>query len=115
MTDWKKLLKPDSMHRKYNAKEIYPDNILGIGPSYHKNKKYLITVIHNHKMHNIHFGLQPYEHYYDKIGNYRYDDHFDEKRRKRYLARSSLIADKNGKYTINDPLSPNYYSIRLLW
>lgn len=54
----------------------------------------------------IHFGQQGYEDFLD---------HYDEKRRQSYLARAKGIKNKSGKLTSNDPYSPNYYSIRLLW
>lgn len=41
--------------------------------------------------------------------------HGDPKRRDNYLKRSKNIVNSKGKYTRNYPLSPNYYSRRILW
>jgi len=41
--------------------------------------------------------------------------HRDEVRRKNYLTRSKGIKNKEGKTTRNYPLSPNYWSRRILW
>ena len=67
------------------------------------HKKYQIT-LPDGKI--IHFGQRGYSDYIE---------HKDPERRQRYLARAKKIKDKNGKLTANDPLSPNYYAIRLLW
>jgi len=44
-----------------------------------------------------------------------YTQHYDEKRRENYLARSGGIKDKTGRLTKDDPFSPNYWSRRILW
>lgn len=41
--------------------------------------------------------------------------HRDENRRKNYLSRSKNIKNSMGKFTRNYPLSPNYWSRRILW
>jgi len=41
--------------------------------------------------------------------------HKDPKRRDNYLARSKNIINAKGKYTRIYPLSPNYWSRRILW
>lgn len=80
-----------------------------------KNKKFVITV--NGK--RIHFGDTRYEHYSNhklpKIFKDTYPVHHDNERRERYLARATKIRDKYGNLTVDDPFSPNYYSVRLLW
>lgn len=67
-----------------------------------KNKKW--AVLYNNKW--IHFGDKRYE---------DYTQHGDEARRDRYLKRSTMITNKEGKLTAFNPQSPNYWSIRLLW
>ncbi len=67
-----------------------------------KNKKF--KVLWNNKY--IHFGHPDYE---------DFSVHKDIERQQRYLKRASGIVDKNGKLTKDNPLSPNYWSIRLLW
>lgn len=76
-----------------------------------KDKK-LMTIV-NGKM--IHFGNPEYEHYKDRTGIWSNLDHNDRVRRKLYLARASKIKDKKGNLTKNDPNSPNYHAIRILW
>jgi len=41
--------------------------------------------------------------------------HRDNQRRDNYLKRSSKIKNKEGKFTRSSPLSPNYFSRRVLW
>jgi hypothetical protein len=77
-----------------------------------KNKK--LKVIVNNKV--IHFGQTGYSHYFDKTKLLNPElNHLDKDRRKRYLARASKIKDKNHNLTADDPDSPNYHSIRILW
>ena len=73
-----------------------------INYSTHKNKKFMITVSPNNI---LHFGQDGYEDFLD---------HGDLEKRANYLARASKIK-KNGKLSINNPNSANYYAIRLLW
>lgn len=51
----------------------------------------------------IHFGAEGYKHNYSA------------KAKKSYLARSAGIKTKDGKSTINDRLSANYWARRVLW
>lgn len=44
-----------------------------------------------------------------------YLNHHDNIRRKRYLARATKITNKSGKKTATNLLSPNYWSINMLW
>jgi hypothetical protein len=67
-----------------------------------KNKKFY--VVYDNK--TIHFGDTRYE---------DFTQHQDTIRRDRYLARASAIRNSKGRLTANDPTSPNYWSIRLLW
>ena len=80
-----------------------------------KDKKLMTEV--NGKV--IHFGnLKPpaNQHFFDKTGLLPKSlNHKDEKRRKNYLTRSRGIKDKDGKLTANNPQSPNYHSIKILW
>ena len=54
----------------------------------------------------VHFGHTGYE---------DYTTHRDTKRRANYCSRAGGIRDKRGRLTGNDPSSPNYYAMRLLW
>lgn len=72
--------------------------------SHRKNKKFEIFNPENNK--SIHFG------------DTRYKDftmHHDKARKEKYLKRAKNIKDKNGDKTHNDPNSPNFWSINLLW
>lgn len=86
-------------------------------PFYDKNitkpgKKYSVYVKNNRL---IHFGDTNYQHYKDKIGRYKYLDHGDKERRKRYLSRAKKIKNKKGRFTYKDKNSPNYYAVKYLW
>jgi len=75
--------------------------------------KKLYTVVNDKK---IYFGATAYEHFKDATGLLpKSQNHLDEKRRKSYLARASKIKNKAGALTVNDPNSPNYHAIRILW
>jgi hypothetical protein len=76
-----------------------------------KNKK-LMTVVNNK---TVHFGDIRYQHFKDKTGIWSKLDHGDQKRRKNYLNRAGGIRNKAGKLTSQDPSSPNYHAIRILW
>ena len=54
----------------------------------------------------IHFGHPDYE---------DFTTHRDKKRRANYCARAGGIRDKRGRLTGNDPSSPIFYAMRLLW
>ena len=76
-----------------------------------KNKKLRVVVDNK----TIDFGDTRYQHFKDKTGIWKSLDHNDPVRRKNYLTRSAGIKNKNGKLTKDDPTSPNYHSIRILW
>ena len=54
----------------------------------------------------IHFGASAYE---------DFTTHRDTNRQANYCRRAGAIKDKRGRLTGNDPGSPNYYAMRLLW
>lgn len=76
-----------------------------------KDKK-LMTIVDGKK---VHFGNPSYQQYFDKTGIWKSLDHGDKERRKNYLSRASGIKDGQGNLTKNNPLSPNYHAIRILW
>lgn len=52
------------------------------------------------------------------FGDTRYQDftqHGDPARRKSYRARAAKIRDKNGRLTVNNKYSANYWAYHLLW
>jgi len=55
------------------------------------------------KVQLIHFGARGYKHNYS------------EKAWRSYIARASGIKNKQGQPTKDNKLSPNYWSIRVLW
>ncbi len=77
------------------------------------NPKKKLMVIVNGKI--VHFGDSKMEQFKDKTGIWKSKNHNDPVRRKSYLARSGGIKRKDGSLTKNDPSSPNYHSIRILW
>ena len=79
----------------YGAKDLnYSDR---------KNKKYMVTLKNNVK---IHFG----DSWYDDFLS-----HQDWERRVRYRKRASKIKDKQGNLTYKDKNSANFWSYQLLW
>jgi hypothetical protein len=79
-----------------------PERIPGVTP---KGKKLTVYVRdpETSEVKQIHFGDSNYRHNYS------------EKARQSYLARSAGITDGDGNLTKDDPLSPNYWSRRVLW
>ena len=76
--------------------------------------RYKLKAFYNGKW--IYFGSPNYEHYYDKSNLLpKYYNHLDDERRRRYLLRASKIRDKEGNLTANNPNSPNYHAINILW
>jgi len=75
--------------------------------------KKLMTVVDGKK---IHFGNPSYDHFFDKSSLLpKHMNHKDKERRSYYLKRAKGIRDKEGNLTCNNPLSPNYHAIRILW
>lgn len=93
-----------------------PQNV-EFAPSPRKNKKYRVYFTLAGEDCYVDFGQLGYEHYRDSTPLRRYSgwDHGDAGRRRNYLLRASGIVDKHGHKTRDDPLSPNYWSIRYLW
>mgnify|MGYP001626830354 CR=1 FL=1 len=76
-----------------------------------KHKKYRVALVHkNGTVKTMDFGDKRYEHYRDKtnVKLYKYLDHNDRVRRKRYIARHKMHI-KKGYY------SPSYFSMKYLW
>ncbi len=82
-----------------------------------KNKKYRVYFTLGSDEYYLDFGQIGYEQYRDAtpLRAYAQDDHRDPRRRANYLARAGGIVDKHGRKTKDNPLSPNYWSIRYLW
>lgn len=82
-----------------------------------KNKKYRVEFIHKGKPYKVNFGHLQYQQFKDStpLKLYKHLNHNDSERRKRYLARSKGIRNKDGKLTKDDPTGANYWSIRYLW
>ena len=70
-------------------------------PSSRKNKRLMVV----YRGHKIHFG--------SKTGR-TFIDHNNPYIRRAWYARHSKIVS-NGEYVINNPLSPSYWSARILW
>jgi hypothetical protein len=78
-----------------------------------KKSKKLYAIVNGKK---IYFGDANYQHYYDKSSILpKSSNHLDEKRKASYIARASKIKDKAGALTANNPNSPNYHALRILW
>ena len=103
---------PSDIHKSYGVKDIPGIEVLDIAVSNKKDKKYAITVKYDGITKTIHYGSSNYGQYEDKTPLSAFEDsnHYDEKRRRSYLARSSKISDSTG-LAANNPFSANRYSI----
>jgi hypothetical protein len=63
----------------------------------------------------IHFGARSMGHFKDKSRIWASKDHGDPERRKSFRARMSGVKKKDGSKAVNDPNSPAYHAIRVLW
>lgn len=70
--------------------------------------KYFVYVKSDNKQgyKKIGFGHKDYEHYKDKLGQYKKLDHLDKKRKDRYYSRHGKTTDKN---------TAKYWSNTILW
>lgn len=80
-----------------------------------KNKKYSVYVMRDGKKKLIHFGDTRYQHFKDKLGQYKKLDHNDKERRKNYLSRAKGIKNKKGELTWKNKNYSNYYAVKYLW
>ena len=76
-----------------------------------KGKK-LMTEVNGKK---IHFGSASSGHYKDKTGIWKSKDHGDEKRRASFRARMGGVRKRDGSRAVDDPTSPAWHSLRILW
>ena len=82
------------------AKELGAESL---NYSTRKNNKYMVKLPDGKK---IHFGSPKYEDFLI---------HKDENRREKYRSRAMKIKNKQGELTYNNPESPNFWAINLLW
>ena len=68
-----------------------------------KNSKYVVTLPNGKQ---IHFCSTLYPDFLI---------HKDKNRRENYLKRATKIRNKKGEFTYNNPESPNFWAINLLW
>jgi len=104
------------IHKNYGVSEIPSVKILDFMKSNNKHKKYSITIEYNDKIKTIHFGDTRYQQYKDRtpLKLYKHLDHEDKIRRQNYLTRATKILNHKG-LSVNDPFSPNRYSVLYLW
>jgi hypothetical protein len=79
------------------------------------DKKLVVVVEHKGKKKTIHFGARNMEHFKDRTGIWKSKDHNDSKRRKNFKDRMGGIKLKDGSRAIDNPLSPAYHALRILW
>ena len=77
--------------------------------------KYKVYVKKNNKIHLIGFGHKDYQHYKDKLGYYKRQNHLDKKRRDRYRTRASKIRNKKGQLTYRNKNYANFWAYHYLW
>ena len=78
-------------------------------------KKLMVEVTHKGKTKTVHFGASSMEHFKDKTGIWKNKDHQDATRRKSFRSRMSGIKLKDGSRAVDNPLSPAYHALRILW
>lgn len=83
-----------------NAKKLGLNNIVSMGPSSRKDKRFRVTFTHGGKLLKVNYGAP---------GMQTFLEHKDEKRRKNFHQR---FASNKG---YNDPKSGLFWSARLLW
>jgi hypothetical protein len=83
-----------------------PYKFEGLHKANDSTHKWTIVISLKGYLHAISFGHVDYE---------DFTQHKDRARRANYLARATKIRDKDGRYTYKNPLSPNFYSVNLLW
>lgn len=107
---------PLDIHKHYGVVNIPGIKVLNIKKSKKSNKKYSITISYGGVEKTIDYGNSDYQQYEDRtpVGAFTDSNHYDDTRRRAYLARSSKITDKTG-YAANNPFSANRYSIITLW
>jgi hypothetical protein len=110
------FIQPLSIHKEYGVIDIPGINVIDIVPSKRANKKYAITIEYKGTTKTIHYGNDDYQHYEDRtpLKTYANLNHYDDKRRRSYLARSSKIT-RGSEYAANDPFSANRYAMITLW
>lgn len=82
------------------------------------NKKLMVVVEKDGKKRTIHFGNRKApanEHFFDKTRIWKSLDHGDATRRKSFRSRMSGVKKKDGSRAVDDPMSPAYHSLRILW
>ena len=78
-------------------------------------KKLMVEVNHKGKKKTVHFGASSMEHFKDKTGIWSSKNHGDKDRRASFRARMSGIKLKDGSRAVDNPLSPAYHALRILW
>jgi hypothetical protein len=82
---------------------------------YQRSTRYNKKLMTNVQGRIIHFGEAGMRHFKDRTTILSRLDHGDVKKRDSYLARSAAIRDGKGNLTMDNPLSANYHSRRVLW
>ena len=81
-------------------------------------KKLMVVVEKDGKKRTIHFGNRKgsaNQHFKDRTRIWKSLDHGDNERRKSFRSRMSGIKLKDGSRAVDNPLSPAYHALRILW
>ena len=78
-------------------------------------KKLMVEVSHKGKTKTIHFGASSMGQFKDKTGIWKSKAHNDPTRRKNFRTRMGGIKLKDGSRAVDNPLSPAYHAVRVLW
>ena len=79
------------------------------------DKKLMVEVEHKGKKRTIHFGARAMEHFKDRTGIWKSKDHGDSGRRENFRKRMGGIKLEDGSRAVDNPLSPAYHALRILW
>lgn len=79
------------------------------------DKKLMVVVEKGGKKKTVHFGARSMEHFKDQTGIWKSKDHGDAQRRKNFRSRMGGIKKKDGSRAVDDPFSPAYHALRILW
>ncbi len=82
------------------------------------DKKLMVVIEKDGKKKTVHFGNRKApanEHFKDRTGLFKTLDHGDSARRKNFRTRMSGIKKKDGSRAVDDPFSPAYHALRILW
>jgi len=110
------LIKLDSVQkfydlRNYNVRDL---NFISLGKSCRGKKLRVVFDTHD-RLYEVHFSNPEKRHFRDKTNHFSHMDHNNSDRRMIYLQKRVNHRDKEGCLTANNPFTPNFWTLRLLY